>query len=216
MRDIILFDLDGTLTNPKIGITTCVQYALNHFGIVEENPDNLLCFIGPPLKESFMQFYSMSEDDALKAVEKYRERFSVKGLYENEMFVGIRQMLQKLKESGKTIVLATAKPIEFSLKILEYFEILRYFDITVGADMHGGIHSKDDVIKRAVELAGAENTRRMIMVGDRDVDILGAIKYGVLPVGVSFGFAEENELENAGAEYIADSVEDLTEYLLNQ
>ena len=213
MRDIILFDLDGTLTNPKVGITTSVQYALSSFGI-EEDTDNLLCFIGPPLKESFMQYYSMSESDALKAVEKYRERFSVKGLYENEMFAGVEKMLSELKKSGKKIVLATAKPIEFSLKILEHFGILDYFDITVGADMHGGIHSKDDVIKKAVSLIGEENTSRAVMVGDRDVDMLGAIKYGVLPIGVSFGFAEENELENAGAVHISDSIEALTKYLL--
>lgn len=213
MRDIILFDLDGTLTNPKVGITTSVQYALSSFGI-EEDTDNLLCFIGPPLKESFMQYYSMNEADALKAVEKYRERFSVKGLYENEMFDGVEKMLTELKKSGKKIVLATAKPIEFSLKILEHFGILDFFDITVGADMHGGIHSKDDVIKKAVSLIGEENTSRAVMVGDRDVDMLGAIRYGILPVGVSFGFAEENELENAGAIHIADSIEELTKYLL--
>lgn len=214
MHDIQLFDLDGTLTNPKEGIIRCVQYALEGFGIHEPDADKLICFIGPPLLDSFKEFYGMSGDDAQKAVARYRERFTVTGIYENKLFPGIPEMLACLKAEGKTIVLATSKPIEFALRILEHFDILKYFDETVGADMHGPLNAKSDIIRCAAERLGDENTGRMVMVGDREMDISGAKENGIISVGVGFGFAAENELEKAGADYIAKTPQELKKLLM--
>ncbi|MBP3359507.1 MAG: HAD hydrolase-like protein [Clostridia bacterium] len=214
MHDLQLFDLDGTLTNPKKGITGCVQYALEGFGINEPDADKLTCFIGPPLLDSFKSFYRMSDSDAQKAVDRYRERFTVKGIYENELYPGIPEMLAGLKEDGKTLILATSKPIEYALRILEHFDIRKYFDETIGADMHGPLNEKTDIIRCAVQRLSSVNKDRMVMVGDREMDISGAKENGIISVGVRFGYAAENELENAGADYIVSTPEELTRLLL--
>lgn len=127
MISYILFDLDGTLTNPKEGITKCVQYALASFGIHEPDLDKLIPFIGPPLLQSFQEFYGFTPEDAVAAVEKYRERFSTIGLYENFPYPGIAPMLQQLQAQGKTLAVASSKPTVFVKQILEKFELSQYF-----------------------------------------------------------------------------------------
>lgn len=214
MYDIFLFDLDGTLTDPKLGITSCVQYALESFGISEPDRDKLLPFIGPPLKDSFMEFYGMNAAEADKAVEKYRERFSALGMYENEILVGTEQMLSTLRKMGKKLVVATAKPYVFAVEILRHFNILEFFDEVVGADMNGPLNHKPSIIGEAIKRVGEGNKHKMIMIGDREMDITGAKINGIASVGVRFGYAKEMELENAGADYIADTMQELEDLLV--
>lgn len=215
MYQYLFFDLDGTLTNPKEGITKCVQYALHHFGIEEPNLDKLEPFIGPPLVDSFMDFYGMTEAQAREATAKYRERFRDIGIFENEVFPGISQMLESLKKQGKKLVVASSKPEEFVLRILEKFQLREYFCEVVGATMDEKRTAKADVIREAFSrLAITEEEKaQVLMIGDRKHDVEGAISCGIECLGVYIGFAEEGELEQAGASYIAHSVEEMEAFL---
>lgn len=213
----ILFDLDGTLTDPKIGITTCVQYALKSFGIEEENLDKLEPFIGPPLTDSFERFYGFSKEDAKKAVEKYRERFSTIGLYENEIYPGVREMLDSLSGKGIRLAVASSKPTVFVEKILVHFKIREYFSVVVGSELDGRRSKKEEVVSEALRQLGVTEQEKSLcaMVGDRDFDVFGAKQQGVVPVAVSYGYAQGNELEKAGASFIAKDVWSLSQYLMN-
>lgn len=218
MKKIILFDLDGTLTDPKEGITKCVQYALKYFNIEVSDREELLCFIGPPLIDSFQDFYGFSPDDASVAVDKYRERYREIGIFENKIYDGIIDMLSACKNAGKTICLATSKPEEFARRILEKYGMTEYFDEVVGSTLDGRINAKSDVIKEAFRRLGInthEQLTKVIMVGDRKHDIIGAKACDIQCVGVRFGYAEKGELEAAGADYIADTVLELKERLLS-
>ncbi len=213
MYKYVLFDLDGTLTNPEIGITSSVMYALEKFGIEVEDRKELHPFIGPPLMYSFQTFYGLSKEDSELAIRYYRERFSVKGLYENEVYNGVEKMLQELKTRGKTLIIATSKPEEFTLKILKHFDLYKYFDYVAGATMDGSRGEKADVIRYALEISGIEDKSQAIMIGDRHYDILGAKEHSLDSMGVLFGFGDYEELTKAGADYIAESVEDILKYL---
>lgn len=209
MYKYILFDLDGTLTNPEIGITNCVMYALEKFGIKVENRKQLHPFIGPPLMYSFQEYYGLSEEESRQAVVYYRERFSVKGLYENEVYEGIEEMLQQLKTQGKVIVLATSKPEEYAIEILRHFKLEQYFDFIAGATMDGSRGEKAEIITYALEISGIEDKSKAVMIGDRNYDILGAKENGLDSIGVLFGFGDYEELTKAGATYIAEDVKDI-------
>lgn len=213
MYQYILFDLDGTLTNPELGITSSVMYALEKFNIKVEDRKELHPFIGPPLSYSFQTYYGLSEADSELAIKYYRERFSVKGLYENEVYEGVEKLLQQLKESGKTLIIATSKPEEYTLKILEHFDLLKYFDYVAGATMDGSRGEKADVIRYALEISGIQDKSKAIMIGDRKYDILGAKENGLDSIGVLFGFGDYEELTNAGADYIAENVEDILKFI---
>ena len=213
MYKYILFDLDGTLTNPELGITNCVMYALEKFGIKENDRKKLHPFIGPPLTYSFQNFYGLSEKESKQAVAFYRERFSVKGLYENEVYVGVPEMLQNLKEQGKKLIIATSKPEEYTIKILKYFELYKYFDFVAGATMDGSRGEKSEIITYALEIGSIEDKFQTVMIGDRKYDILGAKENGLDSVGVLFGFGDLEELTKAGATYIAENVEDILKYI---
>ncbi len=210
----ILFDLDGTLTDPKVGITGSVAYALESFGIQVENLDDLCCFIGPPLLDSFMEFYGMTEDEANRAIAKYRERFSVTGLFENEVYPGIPQLLQSLKDAGKTLLIATSKPAVFSQRILDHFDLAKYFSFLSGSELDGRRNDKAEVIAYALEQYGITDPAQAIMVGDRKHDIIGAKKNGLTCVGVLFGYGDLAEHQAAGADYIAENVNQLADLLL--
>lgn len=212
--DTILFDLDGTLTDPKIGITTCVQYALSKFGIEEPDLDKLEPFIGPPLLESFMGFYSFSEENARLAINYYRERFSVIGLYENSVYPGIERMLTELKKSGRTLLLATSKPTVYSVTILKHFKLYDYFDVIVGSELDGTRTAKSEVIDYAVNQLLNYNKENMVMVGDRMHDIVGAFQNHIKSIGVTYGYGSEDELKASKATYIVHSVQELKELLL--
>lgn len=213
MYQYILFDLDGTLTNPEIGITSSVMYALEKFNIKVEDRKELHPFIGPPLGDSFQRYYGLSEEESQLAIKYYRERFSVKGLYENEVYEGVDKLLQQLKEGGKTLIIATSKPEEFTLKILKHFDLLKYFDYVAGATMDGSRGEKADVIRYALKISGIKDKSKVIMIGDRKYDILGAKENGLDSIGVLFGFGDYEELSKAGADYVVKSVEEILEYV---
>ena len=213
MKDIILFDLDGTITDPKTGITKSIQYALESFGINVENPDDLIKFIGPPIRQSFKVFYGFDDAGAEKAVEKFRERFLVKGIYENIMYNGIYAMLEKLKESGKTLIIATSKPTVQAKTVLSYFSLDKYFTYVSGSEMNGDRSDKSEVIKYALEQNNLNDLSNCIMIGDRKHDIIGAKAVGMKSIGVLYGYGTHEELTQAGADHIAKDVNELSKLL---
>ena len=213
MFKYILFDLDGTLTDPKEGITKSVQYALASVGIDEPDLDKLEPFIGPPLHESFMEFYGFDRDKAMELVDKYRERFNVTGIYENVIYPGIADMLKTLKEAGCKIAIASSKPTEMVEIILDHFDIRKHFDFVVGSNLDGTRTKKEEVVEEVLRQMKPVK-EKTAMVGDRKFDVEGARAFGLVSVGMSFGYAQENELEEAGADYIVDTVEELQKLLL--
>lgn len=236
----VLFDLDGTLTDPKEGICRSVQYALHQMGIEEPDIDRLEPFIGPPLEDSFMEFYHMSKTDAGKAIEHYRERFSAIGLYENMVYDGIPRMLKRLKAAGCHLAVASSKPEVFVKRILQHFHLESYFDVVVGSELDGRRSRKEEVVEETLlrlyarEETDVRTTDRehsgawlkgkdsapfrgsTAMVGDRIFDMNGAKAYGLHGVAVAYGYAPEGELKRSGAEHIADTVKDLERYLLGE
>lgn len=207
MIKYILFDLDGTLTDPKEGITKCVSYALKAFGI-EKDPEELLCFIGPPLKEQFMLYAKLTEEDAEKAVSIYRERFAPIGIFENKIYDGVNSLLKKLKDDGYVLAMATSKPYVFAEKIAEKYNIAPYMTLIEGSELDGRNTDKAAVIKNAMEKLGAE-PHNTVMVGDREYDCIGAEKNSIPCVGVSYGYAKEGELEHSSAVKIAKTPQEL-------
>lgn len=210
----ILFDLDGTLTDPGIGITNSVMYALDKYGITVSDRRQLFCFIGPPLWESFERFYGFSETDAKRAVEYYREYYRVTGIFENTVYDGIDALLASLENSSKTLLVATSKPEIFAEQILEHYDLAKYFSFIGGSELDGARVNKHEVIRYALEMAGVTDLTTTVMVGDREHDILGAKTMGIASVGVLFGYGSRREFENAGADFIAETVDDLRRILL--
>ncbi len=210
----ILFDLDGTLTDPVVGITKSVQYALNYFGIKEDNLDHLRCFIGPPLRDAFMEYYHFSEEQAEQAVQKFREYFIPSGIYENEVYPGIRDMLETLEDMGRTLIVATSKPIEFADKVLEHFKLRKYFSFIAGSTLQEGRTKKNEVLAYCLDECRLVDMSDLVMVGDRKYDILGAKEFGIQTIGVLYGHGTREELEEAGADIIVKNVRELTDVLL--
>lgn len=220
MFQYCLFDLDGTLTDPREGITKSVQYALSKKGINEPDLKKLEDFIGPPLRESFAKKYGMSEEEAKEAVAFYRERFAPIGVLENRIYEGIPELLSELSKQGVKIAIASSKPTVFVNKILEHFDIAKYFDVVVGSELDGKRDAKEAVVEEALRQLGIlelpQDKKKIYcaMIGDRKFDMQGAKAHGLTGVGVRFGFAAEGELEAEGADYIAETVEELQQYLL--
>lgn len=216
MKNYVLFDVDGTLTDNKVGITTCVQLALSHFGIHEENLDALEPFIGPPLKQSFMKFYGLSDSEAEKAIEVYRSRFSTIGLFENEMYPGVDQMLCSLRNAGYQICVASSKPTVFVEQILEHFDIKKYFHHVVGSFLDGRRVEKDEIVEEALRLLGVteETKKEAVMIGDRKFDVEGAKRHGVDSIAVAYGYGTPEELAAAKPDYLVSSVRELEDLLL--
>ncbi len=212
MYNTVLFDLDGTLTNPGRGITNSVAYALNKFGIETEDKKELYKFIGPPLLDSFMKYYGFSEEEAETAIAYYREYFRDTGIFENEVYDGIPELLEEIRNSGRKIILATSKPEEFAKRILVHFGLDKYFDFAAGATMDSSRNKKGDVIAYALKESGC-SSENAVMVGDRLHDILGAKENGLDSIGVLFGYGSREELENAGADYIAGTVKDIIKFI---
>lgn len=203
MFKYILFDLDGTLTDAAPGITNSVRYALKKFGIEETDDNKLRKFLGPPLLQSFKEIYGFTTEQAEKAVEYYREYFTPKGIFENEVYDGIPELLQHLKVQGKTLIIATSKPEPFAVKIAEHFKLTDYFDMIAGSNMNNTRCKKAQVIEYAFETLGINNREQAIMIGDREHDIAGAKQASIKSLGVLYGYASFGELENAGADFIA-------------
>ena len=177
---IVLFDLDGTLTNPGLGITNSVMYSLKKYGIEGQPRESLYRFIGPPLHESYEKFYSFSREQAMQAVSYYREYYEEKGMFENEVYPGIKQLLRDLTKQGVLCLVATSKPEIYAKKILDYYELSNYFYYIAGANMDGTRTDKAEVIAYALKQIPAEyNNKKVLMVGDRSHDIIGAKKNGI-------------------------------------
>lgn len=214
MKKYLLFDLDGTLTDPKEGITKSVQYALNKFEIYEDC-ENLIPFIGPPLLDSFMDFYNFDEEKANLAIKYYRERFSRVGLFENSPIDGIIDVLKKLKESGYVMAVATSKPTDFAVPICDKFKLSEYFDLILGSELDGRRSKKSEVISEVLKRLNA-SPDEAIMIGDRKHDIIGAKENNMDSIGVTFGYAKDGELEDAGANFIVNEPYELLSCLLGK
>ena len=205
----ILFDLDGTLTDSASGITNSIMYALEKFGINVNNRTELYPFIGPPLLDSFITIYHFSEEKARQAVHYYHEYFSEKGMYENRIYDGIPEMLAVLKDRGKILAVASAKPECFVKTILNHFDLSRFFDFIGGTELHGTRIHKEQVIQYVLNALAITDKNEVVMVGDRRDDIQGAQNNGLDSVGVLYGFGSREELVAADASYLAKSVKEL-------
>ncbi|WP_332646576.1 HAD family hydrolase [Lysinibacillus sp. 54212] len=213
---VILFDLDGTLSDPKIGITKSVQYALGKLGINEPDLDKLEPFIGPPLQVSFREFYQFDETLTNEAIMYYRERFKVKGMFENKIYEGIPQLLASLKARGYRLGVATSKATVFADEIVKYFDIEGYFDIVAGSFLDGTRTAKGEVIAYATEHFPQVSPQQFIMIGDRKYDMIGAHENGIACIGVTFGYGSYEELQEAKATKIVNSVSELEQLFIRE
>lgn len=213
--EVIIFDLDGTISDSKEGITKSVQYALEKKGIIEDNLDNLNHFIGPPLKAEFMRAYGFTEDEAMEAVALYRERYIPIGIYEATMYDNADTEIKRLKDAGKFIALATSKPQPLAETVIEHFGLTKYFDAIKGADMIGPIQTKDQVIGELLKEHNIDK-KQCVMIGDTCFDVDGAKKMGINTIGVSFGFGDAAEMKEHGALCVVDSFAELTKIILNE
>lgn len=211
----LLFDLDGTLTDPAEGITKSIAYALDYFGIETPNLHDLRSWIGPPIKQSLMEIHHFDEAKADIGVAKYRERFSDIGLYENELFEGIPELLDSAKEKGHQIYLATSKPTIFAARILQHFHIDKYFDFVGGSTLDDSRPTKAHVIRHVIENTGLKAPSNALMIGDRKYDIIGGKSCNMDTVGVLYGYGSHGELQSHGATYIVESIARLSEFLLD-
>lgn len=209
MYQNLLFDLDGTLTDPGIGITNSVAYALEKYGIKTNDRTQLYKFIGPPLQDSFERFYGFSKEDAKMAVQYYREYYKETGIFENKLYDGMEHLLQSLCEAGKKLFVATSKPEAFAVQILEYFSVNQYFTYIAGSNMDGTRSKKEEVIVYALKAGKIQDLSSAVMVGDREYDVTGAKKAGIASIGVLFGYGSRKELEAAGADALAESPKDI-------
>ena len=207
-----LFDLDGTLTDNSEGIIKSARFALDQFGIPNEPDSTLRRFIGPPLHDSFMAYYGFSKEKAFEAVDMYRVRYREKGVYENVLYPGMKTMLEHLRERGAMLCVATSKPLVFTEKILKQHGVYELFTHIVGANLDGSMTDKTEVIGEVLRRIG-EEADRVVMVGDRSFDMVGAKNCGVESVGVYYGFADPGELEAAGADYVVNTVAELEQVL---
>ena len=215
MGRILLFDLDGTLTDPKVGITSAFVYALAQYGIHRE-PEQCTAVIGPPLKDSFVELAGFSPERAIEAIGHYRTYFAARGWAENAPYPGIAELLAALRRRGDRLLVATSKPEEFSVRILEHFGLAAYFDRICGAPMDESSNAgrKENVIADALRHSGAAAADRVIMVGDRSYDVAGAHKNGLPAIGVLYGYGSREELAAARADHITETVESLGALLL--
>lgn len=213
MYKAILFDLDGTLTESGEGITKCVQYALEKLGKPESDLKKLEVFIGPPLMEQFMKYAGLDEETARRAVEYYRERYSTIGIFENRPYPGVEEMLQELKRKKYLLAVASSKPEYFVKQILDYFHLTEYFDEIVGSELNGSRTNKTEVIEETLRRLGLDKHReQVIMVGDKEHDVLGARAAGLECVAVSYGYGTEEELTAAQPLQTVSSTEEILDF----
>lgn len=228
-KKYLLFDLDGTVTDSNLGITRCVQYALLDQGIDEQDMSVLEEYIGPALDDSFKKYHGLNDEQAAKAVAKYRERYRDTGIFENEVYDGIVPCLETLKAAGKIICLSTCKPEPFAVRILEHFKLDKYVDVVTGSDLEGTRKQKYQVIEETFKRLSANVLRQelteellneikadSVMIGDRNQDVNGAHQVGIECIGVRYGYAKPDELEDAGVDYIVETIPELTALILAQ
>ena len=206
MKKTVLFDLDGTLTDSGEGIINCATLALRHFGLPIPSYADMRTFVGPPLRDSFIRF-GVPADQADEAIRVYRSRYIPTGMFENTPYPGIRELLEALRAEGYTLYVATYKPEEMSVTILEKFDLDKYFHRICGASIDSSRSTKDAVIAYLLESSGAKED--MVLVGDTKYDILGAKAHGIPAIGVGWGYGKVEEMEEAGAVGIAETMDEL-------
>ena len=215
----LLFDLDGTLTDSREGITNSIQYALDKLGGPKEEKETLLKYIGPPLSETFKDYFDDLETQK-KAVLTYRERYEDYGWKENRVYEGVHEMLKALKDAGYKIFMGTSKPKKYAGYIADYFEFSQYFDEIFGASLDGKINTKEQVLAYALDhiYSGSydeQENKDVLMIGDRFYDVCGAAEFGIPTLGVSYGFGSEEELRANGALDVVDSPKAVVDWLGN-
>lgn len=214
-REVVLFDLDGTLTDAGPGILNCIDYALQAQGI--DTPDHaaMRSYLGPPLAVTFRDHFGMNDQQITQAIEKYRERYHDVGLFENSVYPGIPELLRTLRESDIRLVTATSKPEYSATRILQHFELDQYFEFIGAAALDGTRDSKSLVIHHTLTSTNTHpDTHRMVMVGDRHHDILGAREHGIDTIGVLWGYGDRAELEDAGAIEMVNTPQQLADLLV--
>lgn len=211
--DYILFDLDGTITDPGIGITNSVMHALKQFDIEVADRSELYKFIGPPLADSFHNFYGIPEDRCKDAIAFYRQHYVPVGMFENELYEGILHVFAELKQCGKKVIMATSKPEEFAVKIAKHFSFYEYFDCIAGATLDERVVTKIEVMEMAIKRMQISDMSKAVMIGDREYDMLGAKHFGMDAIGVTYGYGSRQELEASGAKAIVDKPLDLLQIL---
>lgn len=211
---VILFDLDGTLTDPKEGITKSVHYALKKMGIEVKNSEELTPFIGPPLQESFKTYYDMNDQQVQEALHYYRERFKEKGMFENEVYTGIAELLTALSAQGLKLAVATSKPTVFAEAILHHFNLHHFFNCIVGSELDGTRTAKAEVILEVMKQLHLSSADGCVMIGDRSHDIIGANENNMDSIGVTFGYGSRNELEQVGATYLVENVASIEKHII--
>lgn len=212
--DTVLFDLDGTLTDSAEGIINCAIYSFEKMGLPLYERDWYRVFIGPPLKVTYAEDCGLNEEDTVKAIAYFRERYFTVGKYENCVYGGIEDMLKELKSAGLRLAVATSKLENTAKEILVHFGLDRYFDYIGGGLPDGSRDYKDQVIEYVMDILKADK-HKTVMIGDRIHDIEGAKKVGIDSIGALYGYGSREELENAGALFIADTPQDITRLLLN-
>ncbi|WP_016992953.1 HAD family hydrolase [Lysinibacillus boronitolerans] len=210
---VVLFDLDGTLSDPKIGITKSVQHALQKAGVMVNDLDELEPFIGPPLQVSFQEIYGFNDAQITQAISDYRERFTERGMFENKLYKDIPALLAYLKQQGYILTIATSKPTVFAEQIVKYFHLESYFDLVVGSHLDGSRSAKGEIIAEVLQQFDCYPKEQFIMIGDRKYDLIGARENQIDAIGVTYGFGLLEELKNEEPTYIVDHVNDLLKYL---
>lgn len=216
MKEVILFDLDGTIVNSQLGVTTCVQYALRHIGIDEPDLEKLRVFIGPPLRGAFMKAYGLSSEQAEEVIAKYRERYNVVGIYESELYPHVEETFKNLKEKGYILAVASSKPEKACREMLTHFGVAHYFETIGGATFDGKISEKADVLKMVMERLKVREVEKVLLIGDTKYDAMGAAQVSMDCVGITYGFGSKEDLLQAGVTHVCDSLKEVEEYLERQ
>ncbi|HDR7794191.1 TPA: HAD family hydrolase [Bacillus luti] len=214
MYTTFLFDLDGTLTDPKEGIVNSVLYALQQLGIEELHINELNSFIGPPIQQSFVERYNMNEGEVERAVFYFREYLKQRGLLENNVYEGIPNLLKQLKDTGHRLFIATSKPTIFAEQVIEHFQLTNYFEGIIGSNLDGTRIKKEEIIAHILQTNEELKKEEVIMIGDRKHDIIGATHNKIASIGVLYGYGSEKELTEVGATHIANDVEALRHFCI--
>ncbi len=207
--DTALFDLDGTLVNTSQGITEGVKYAIEKMGLKELDYETRCMFIGPPIRDSFKRYCGVSEEVAEEALWVYREYYSTKGLLQCKLYDGIKELLEYLNDKGKEVIVATAKPTEYSEIILEHLGVAKYFKKIVGAALDKSLDNKEKVIKAALDAADNKNA---VMIGDTKFDVEAAQANGVPTISILYGFGDKSEMLAMNPTHVEKNVSDLYKY----
>ena len=214
MYKYIFFDLDGTVTESAEGILNSVAYALEKLGCPVKDKNELMCFIGPPLSESFRDYFGFDEEHVRLGVKYYREYYPEKGIFENKLYDGIAELLQKLSQTNSRVILATSKPEPFAVRILEHFNIVQYFDLIAGSTFDSSRADKTDVLKYAIDQCGVKSGSECIMIGDRKHDVIGAHDAGMKCAYVLYGYGSREEAAEYNADFIIEDMQKLESFLI--